>query len=381
MTSTRLTKWIVAIGLAGAVTACATATPRDLVQARATYNRVAGGPAAESARSHLMTARKALDRAEESFAEHGDNPDTRDLAYIAERLAQIAEAQAELSSAIASRRATEQELEIARVQAQRQQQQQLAGRREQQRMTLENERRARFEAEQRAAQAEQQAEQARRELEQQAARSQSDQARLEAEQRLREAQAEAERARREADEFQARLNQSQQEQQASLDASRREQQAEQQRQEEEQRRQQEQRAQQLEETRQQLSRLGEVREEARGTVLNLSGSVLFTSGQSRLLPSAQERLYGLVTALRSMGPSQRIVIEGYTDSRGSDEMNQRLSERRAQSVKRFLVQQGIEASRIETVGRGEEDPVAENDTPEGRANNRRVEIVLARPVS
>jgi outer membrane protein OmpA-like peptidoglycan-associated protein len=373
MASTKFTPWILALGLG--LSACASVAPRDLVQARSTYNRAASGPAPESARSHLMTARKALDRAEESFEQDGDSPDTRDLAYIAERLAQIAEAQAELSSALAARNATMRELEIARVQARQREQQQLAGRREEQQQTLEGERRARFEAEQRAAMAEANAERARRELEQQ---SQSNQQRAQAEQQLREAQAEAERARREADELQARLSQSQEEQQASLEAQQ-QQDAEQQRAEQQA---QEQRRAQLEgQAKEQLSELGEVREEARGTVLNLSGSVLFTSGQSRLLPSAQERLYGLATALKSMGPSQRIVIEGYTDSRGSTQLNQRLSERRAESVKRFLVQQGIEGSRIETVGRGEEDPVADNGSPEGRANNRRVEVVLARPVS
>jgi OmpA-OmpF porin, OOP family len=79
-------------------------------------------------------------------------------------------------------------------------------------------------------------------------------------------------------------------------------------------------------------------------------------------------------------PAVRVTIEGYTDSIGSEAYNQRLSERRANAVKRYLVTQGVEADRLETRGQGESNPVAPNTTPEGRDNpegramNRRAEL-------
>jgi len=78
-------------------------------------------------------------------------------------------------------------------------------------------------------------------------------------------------------------------------------------------------------------------------------------------------------------PSVKVTIEGHTDSKGSDTYNQRLSERRAKAVKQYLVSRGIEASRLETIGKGESEPIADNskngrDNPEGRAMNRRAEL-------
>ena len=79
-------------------------------------------------------------------------------------------------------------------------------------------------------------------------------------------------------------------------------------------------------------------------------------------------------------PSVRVTIEGHTDSKGSDAYNQRLSERRANAVKRYLVSKGIASDRLETVGKGEKEPIAPNtqpngkDNPEGRAMNRRAEL-------
>src|SRR4029450_4289469 len=79
-------------------------------------------------------------------------------------------------------------------------------------------------------------------------------------------------------------------------------------------------------------------------------------------------------------PDARVTIEGHTDSIGSDEYNLELSERRAQAVKQYLVSKGIAASRLDTVGMGEKDPIAPNtkpdgkDNPEGRAMNRRAEL-------
>jgi outer membrane protein OmpA-like peptidoglycan-associated protein len=119
-----------------------------------------------------------------------------------------------------------------------------------------------------------------------------------------------------------------------------------------------------------------LREEQRGLVLTLSGSVLFSSGKATLLPSAQDRLTQVAEALRE-SKHQLITIEGHTDSRGSLSFNQVLSAQRAEAVRHFLVSRGIAPERIRAVGMGPDRPVAENRTAEGRANNRRVEIVLS----
>jgi outer membrane protein OmpA-like peptidoglycan-associated protein len=125
-----------------------------------------------------------------------------------------------------------------------------------------------------------------------------------------------------------------------------------------------------------LAEVASVREvPQRGTVITLSGSVLFATGQSTLLPIAQEKLNQVATALREQ-TDQSITIEGYTDNVGADDKNQELSLRRAQAVRDYLVAQGVPAERVQAVGRGEGSPVAPNSTPEGRANNRRVEIVV-----
>lgn len=125
-----------------------------------------------------------------------------------------------------------------------------------------------------------------------------------------------------------------------------------------------------------LAEVASVREvPQRGTVITLSGSVLFATGQWTLLPMAQEKLNQVATALREQ-TEQTITIEGYTDSVGADDKNQQLSLRRAQAVRDYLVAQGVPAERVQALGRGEGSPVASNTTPEGRANNRRVEIVI-----
>jgi outer membrane protein OmpA-like peptidoglycan-associated protein len=125
-----------------------------------------------------------------------------------------------------------------------------------------------------------------------------------------------------------------------------------------------------------LSQLADVREDERGTVLTLSGSVLFASNKATLLPEAETKLNELSEALMTNG-ERDIRIEGYTDSRGSDASNAELSQRRAEAVRSYLVSRGYEPDRVKAEGKGESAPIASNDDPEGRANNRRVEIVIA----
>ena len=124
-----------------------------------------------------------------------------------------------------------------------------------------------------------------------------------------------------------------------------------------------------------LDEVARVKEESRGIVITLSGAVLFATGKFELLPIAKEKLREVARALMEQGDST-IVVEGHTDSRGSAQKNQELSMRRASEVRGYLISQGIPSTAISAVGRCEEIPVASNDTAEGRANNRRVEIIV-----
>lgn len=119
----------------------------------------------------------------------------------------------------------------------------------------------------------------------------------------------------------------------------------------------------------------EAQQTERGLLVTL-GDVLFEFGQSDLLASANPRMDKLAEFLQQF-PERRVLIEGYTDSVGSDSINQTLSERRAAAVQSALVSRGINPTRITTQGHGKNHPVASNSTPEGRAMNRRVEVVIA----
>ena len=115
----------------------------------------------------------------------------------------------------------------------------------------------------------------------------------------------------------------------------------------------------------------------RGLVLTL-GDVLFTSGQADLKAGATGNLDKLISFLNSY-PTRTVMIEGFTDSLGSDDYNQGLSQRRADSVKTYLVGQGVGTIRLTTAGRGESGPVASNESASGRQQNRRVEVVISNP--
>jgi outer membrane protein OmpA-like peptidoglycan-associated protein len=126
---------------------------------------------------------------------------------------------------------------------------------------------------------------------------------------------------------------------------------------------------------QQLNSILATRDSARGLVANMS-DVLFRSGSFELLPAARERL-AKVSGIVLAYPSLHVAIEGHTDSVGSDEYNQQLSERRAQAVRDYFVQQGINSNAVEAKGYGKTEPIASNDTTEGRQQNRRVELILS----
>jgi OOP family OmpA-OmpF porin len=101
--------------------------------------------------------------------------------------------------------------------------------------------------------------------------------------------------------------------------------------------------------------------------------VSFLSGSAKLTLSSQGPLDRVVAALRER-PDLRVVIEGHTDNVGNREANIRLSKARADAVGAYLVSKGIDASRLGSIGLGPDQPVASNDTPEGRAQNRRVQL-------
>lgn len=125
-----------------------------------------------------------------------------------------------------------------------------------------------------------------------------------------------------------------------------------------------------------LARIATVKQEARGMVITLSGGVLFETAKSELMPSAQVKLNDVATALMQEDPLSAIVIEGHTDSQGGADYNRTLSERRAEVVRDYLVSRGVAADRITARGLGLTRPIADNKSAEGRANNRRVEIVV-----
>jgi outer membrane protein OmpA-like peptidoglycan-associated protein len=120
----------------------------------------------------------------------------------------------------------------------------------------------------------------------------------------------------------------------------------------------------------------DTRREARGLVVNLSG-VLFTSGQAALQPVARENLSKLTGLLLAYSGPYTLSFDGHTDSVGSDAMNDRLSQARAESVRGYLSEAGIAAAHLSSAtGYGKHQPVADNGTAAGRARNRRVEIVI-----
>jgi OOP family OmpA-OmpF porin len=101
--------------------------------------------------------------------------------------------------------------------------------------------------------------------------------------------------------------------------------------------------------------------------------VNFEFDRAKLLPESYVVLDRVVASLKDL-PEIRVEVGGHTDSKGSDEYNRSLSDRRARAVRDYLISKGISASRLESMGYGESDPITSNDTDAGRARNRRVEL-------
>jgi outer membrane protein OmpA-like peptidoglycan-associated protein len=264
-----------------------TLPPKELVDARASYQSASKGPAAQQSPAELHVAKQSLDVAERSFSDDGDSPTTKDLSYIAIRKAELADASARAALALKEKEAAERE-------AQNVQASQLSD-----------------------------------------ARSQLNSAKNALDKT--QDQLAREKAAREEAERKAAL--------ALAD----------------------------------LSRLASVKQESRGMVITLSGGVLFASNESTLLPAAVLKLNEVADALIKGNPDSNITVEGHTDSQGQRQYNMDLGQKRADAVKAQLVARGVAADRIRSVGVGPDRPVADNKSAEGRANNRRVEIIVEPP--
>lgn len=226
---------------------------------------------------------------------------------------------------------------------------------------------------------------------QQAAAQRTEEAKAEAQQQqAAAAQAQAEAQAQQAAAQQAQ-QQAQQAQQAQQQAEQEKQQADQQRQQAELAQQQAaQQAQQAEQAKQQaetdkaqmrarmlqqLNQVLQTRDTARGLIVSMP-DVLFDTSKADLRPTARERLAKVAGILLSY-PDIHVEIDGFTDSTGTLEFNQRLSEERADAVRSYLQSQGVNAASMTTQGFGPSQPIASNDTPSGRQQNRRVELVVS----
>ena len=308
-------------------------TPLDLAQARNALRIATWSGAQTSAPDMLQKAKMLLAEAETSQAKKESKKTVSTAARQAVQVAEDArlvtlkrqdEARlaAERKASLDRESAARADAEAARAQADATQR-------------LESERRARAEAEERSAK--DRAEIAR--LEAANARSEADRARTEANLAEQRAHAETQEARLAAQ----RAEQEKAELRASL--------------------------------MKQLNVILETTDSARGLIVNMS-DVLFDTGQHTLKPGAREKL-AKVSGILLAHPGLNLEIEGHTDSVGGDDFNQSLSERRADSVKSYLLQQGIASSSIKAKGLGETQPVASNETATGRQQNRRVELIVS----
>jgi len=130
----------------------------------------------------------------------------------------------------------------------------------------------------------------------------------------------------------------------------------------------------LKDARDTISKIASVKDDSRGMVITLSGEVLFPTGKFDLKPAAMAKLDQIAQALK--GKEQPVTVYGYTDNVGSRDTNMSLSQSRAAAVRDYLVSKGLPSDVVTAVGKGPDDPVADNTSIEGRAQNRRVELVV-----
>jgi outer membrane protein OmpA-like peptidoglycan-associated protein len=279
------------IGFGASVGACGgeRLPPKALVDARSEYQTAKGGVAIQLDPTDVHEADLALQRAEQAWNDEPDDPNTIDLAIIAMRKAQIAEAQA---SALKSSQDAE------------------AAKRELMNVTA---------------------------TQLQAARGQLDQTK----QALNKTQEQLQNEQQ--------LSAAQKQQLADLETK-------------------------LKDARDTIAKIAAVKDDDRGMVITLQGEVLFKTGKWELKAGAMAKLDQIADALR--GKEQPIVVYGFTDNVGAIDMNMDLSQKRAQSVRDYLVTKGIPQDLITAQGKGPSDPISDNGSIEGRAANRRVELVV-----
>jgi outer membrane protein OmpA-like peptidoglycan-associated protein len=276
------TLWAFVLIVAG----CGTSLPpRELVDARAAYEKAKTGEASQLKPDLVHEAKVALDQAEGAFSDDPNADRTRDLSYIAQRKSELAVAQAGQAAAVAQKEQASKDLMQLQAQGLQRAQGELSQTRQKLEMTGQQ---------------------------------------LEAEKKAREA---AEKRARDAIDKLA------------------------------------------------VAAALAVKEEPRGTVITLPGAVLFPSAKYDLLPGAREKLDQVAEALKNQA-DHKMVVEGHTDSQGTESSNMELSQRRAQAVRDYLVSRGVPSEIITAQGLGQSRPVADNRTAEGRQNNRRVEIIV-----
>jgi outer membrane protein OmpA-like peptidoglycan-associated protein len=130
----------------------------------------------------------------------------------------------------------------------------------------------------------------------------------------------------------------------------------------------------LKDARETIAKIASVKDDDRGMVITLQGEVLFKTAKFDLKPAAMAKLDQIAEALK--GKEQPITVYGYTDNVGSSDTNMALSQQRAQAVADYLVSKGIPKDLVTAQGKGPDSPIADNTSVEGRAQNRRVEIVV-----
>jgi outer membrane protein OmpA-like peptidoglycan-associated protein len=316
------------LGIAAALlVGCGASTPtKELQDARAAYQEAARGKAAELVPDKLLSAKQSLDKAESAHNEDSGSVQEKSLSYVAQRMAELAVA--------------------------------LAGQAQAQKDVADAEKK--FDETQESMRKQAQDDAARTAMALKANQDKLDKVRKDlADENNKVGEQAKKLAAQEADlnakkaELEARQKELEAEKAARLLAEKK-----------------------LAEALKSLEDIAKVARSQRGLVITLSGEVLFITGKSALLPLAKDKLTTVAKYLQQEPEDKKIVVEGYTDSVGKDDANMKLSQARADAVREFLVLQGVKPDRISAVGKGKDSPIADNKTADGRANNRRVEIVI-----
>jgi outer membrane protein OmpA-like peptidoglycan-associated protein len=345
---------LILVTFAAAFAGCATVAPTELVNARSAYRQASDGPAQRLAPAELHKAHEALNQAEQSFQKDPDSYKTKDLAYVAQRKSEQAGALGSMAADRANKDRANADFQAKQAEIVKQGKQDLIDSRKR---TADAQAEIAKQAELKAAKDKSDADfqmqqaaiaQGQKDLKDSENRAAATQAEL-----VKQAELKAARDKSDAD-FQMQQAAIAQGQKDLKDSEKR-----------------------TADALAELASLAALKQEDRGLVLTLTGSILFRSAQSTLLPPARVKLDQVAKALLAIH-ARNLIVEGHTDSQGSEAYNQGLSQRRADAVRDYLVQSGYPADHIQSRGRGKDSPIASNSSAEGRANNRRVEIVIER---